>query len=293
MKLIINTSVCPHIILYGKNVKKIVSLPDGISTCETLLPKIEKVLQSQKISFKNLYAICVCNGPGSFTGTRIALATTFAINYGAKIPIVKFNLFDLFEKNCIIKASGGGFYVKKDDRKFFAKSFEDYENFESFDFDKLTKNKIDIFEKEILVCDKLYKEKAFCKTSNCAPLYMQNSQAENMILDKIEIRQFNKEEARRIELVGDVFVAIYKSEVVGKLSLEKNKGSYKITHISVVENFRKMGVATKLILHAKKVLGENTFFASCNKTNESAINLYSKLGSILNVNENEVTFRLD
>ena len=48
---------------------------------EELLPAIKRILDKQKILMKDLSAICVCTGPGSFTGVRscVSAARAFAI----------------------------------------------------------------------------------------------------------------------------------------------------------------------------------------------------------------------
>lgn len=55
---------------------------------ETLLPHIEEVLKMAGVAKSDLTAVAVSNGPGSFTGLRIGLATAKAICYGLNIPIV-------------------------------------------------------------------------------------------------------------------------------------------------------------------------------------------------------------
>ena len=55
---------------------------------EQLVPHLEKLLQLAEIDKEKLTGIAVSNGPGSFTGLRIGLATAKAMSYGLKIPIV-------------------------------------------------------------------------------------------------------------------------------------------------------------------------------------------------------------
>ena len=55
---------------------------------EQLVPHLEKLLQLAEIDKEKLTGIAVSNGPGSFTGLRIGLATAKAMSYSLKIPII-------------------------------------------------------------------------------------------------------------------------------------------------------------------------------------------------------------
>ncbi len=58
---------------------------------ELLIPEIEKILKSQKIWYQDLGLIAATNGPGSFTGTRIALTTARIIKAATNIPLIFVN----------------------------------------------------------------------------------------------------------------------------------------------------------------------------------------------------------
>ena len=49
---------------------------------------IEEILNEKKISVKDLDAIAIGKGPGSYTGLRIGVATAKGLAYGAKIPLI-------------------------------------------------------------------------------------------------------------------------------------------------------------------------------------------------------------
>lgn len=55
---------------------------------ERLMPHIASLLTMAEISQTSLKAIAVSNGPGSFTGLRIGLATAKALAYALNIPLI-------------------------------------------------------------------------------------------------------------------------------------------------------------------------------------------------------------
>ena len=55
---------------------------------ETLLPHIEQVLKMAGTEKEELDGIVISQGPGSFTGLRIGLATAKAMSYALKLPLV-------------------------------------------------------------------------------------------------------------------------------------------------------------------------------------------------------------
>lgn len=54
---------------------------------QVLLPLIDKILKDNKKSLKEITAIQVNPGPGSFTGTRVGVAIANALAFALKIPI--------------------------------------------------------------------------------------------------------------------------------------------------------------------------------------------------------------
>ena len=55
---------------------------------EMLLPMIDKILEEAAMSFKNLSAVAVAKGPGSYTGLRIGVASAKGLCYGLNIPMI-------------------------------------------------------------------------------------------------------------------------------------------------------------------------------------------------------------
>ena len=54
---------------------------------QVLSPMIVKILKRNKLSFKDLTAVEVNPGPGSFTGTRVGVAVANALGFALDIPV--------------------------------------------------------------------------------------------------------------------------------------------------------------------------------------------------------------
>jgi tRNA threonylcarbamoyladenosine biosynthesis protein TsaB len=55
---------------------------------EDLLLTIDGILKKEKISFKDLKAVAINCGPGSFTGTRVGVTTANALAWSLDIPVL-------------------------------------------------------------------------------------------------------------------------------------------------------------------------------------------------------------
>ena len=66
---------------------------------QKLMPMIENMLNMSDININEIDMIAVCEGPGSFTGLRIAMATAKAIAHVNNLPIVGVNSLELLAGN--------------------------------------------------------------------------------------------------------------------------------------------------------------------------------------------------
>lgn len=66
---------------------------------ERLLPQIDQGLNMTGLSIPDLDLICLGNGPGSFTGIRIGLATAKGLCLGNQIPLLPFNTLEIIAAN--------------------------------------------------------------------------------------------------------------------------------------------------------------------------------------------------
>lgn len=64
------------------------TLQTKLTHSEVLLPHIRQVLEMTKVDKRELGAVAVSIGPGSFTGLRIGLATAKALSYALGVPLV-------------------------------------------------------------------------------------------------------------------------------------------------------------------------------------------------------------
>ena len=66
---------------------------------QKLMPMIENMLKISDIEIKDIDAIGICVGPGSFTGLRIGMATAKAMAHVHNIPLVGINSLEILGSN--------------------------------------------------------------------------------------------------------------------------------------------------------------------------------------------------
>ncbi|HCM37551.1 MAG: hypothetical protein UV61_C0002G0102 [Candidatus Gottesmanbacteria bacterium GW2011_GWB1_43_11] len=67
--------------------KEYVEVTNKETRSQNVLPLIEKALQSEKLTLKDLTDIKVHPGPGSFTGVRVGVAVANTLGWTLKIPV--------------------------------------------------------------------------------------------------------------------------------------------------------------------------------------------------------------
>tara|TARA_B110001450_G_scaffold251463_1_gene271637 strand:- start:567 stop:1238 length:672 start_codon:yes stop_codon:yes gene_type:complete len=60
---------------------------------------IDEIFKSLNIKLKELSAVAVCSGPGSFTGLRIGVASAKGIAFALEIPLISMNSLDIMIEN--------------------------------------------------------------------------------------------------------------------------------------------------------------------------------------------------
>lgn len=62
---------------------------------ETLNPMIQSVMKEAKRNFKDLEAVSVSSGPGSYTGLRIGISSAKGFCYGLEIPLIAISSLEI------------------------------------------------------------------------------------------------------------------------------------------------------------------------------------------------------
>lgn len=94
--LCIDTSVyaCSVALCVDGKVVNYISEKNKNKSAEVLNSFIEKACKDANISLKELDAIGIVSGPGSYTGLRIASSTAKGLCYGLKIPLIAVSTFE-------------------------------------------------------------------------------------------------------------------------------------------------------------------------------------------------------
>ena len=71
------------------------SNPDQKEHASFLQPAIQQLLQSCGLQMSDLAAVAVVNGPGSYTGLRVGLASAKGICYALGLPLININSLEL------------------------------------------------------------------------------------------------------------------------------------------------------------------------------------------------------
>jgi len=66
-----------------------------------LMPMLDEMLKACEMKTSDIDLIAVCNGPGSFTGIRIGVATAKALSHVLNVPIVAVNSLEVLAFNSV------------------------------------------------------------------------------------------------------------------------------------------------------------------------------------------------
>jgi tRNA threonylcarbamoyladenosine biosynthesis protein TsaB len=72
-----------------------------LSASSQLAPIIDQLLKDSKITSRQIKAVAVSSGPGSYTGLRIGVATAKGICYALQIPLIAINTLELMSYQVI------------------------------------------------------------------------------------------------------------------------------------------------------------------------------------------------
>lgn len=83
-----SSDICSVALLKNETCIQELNISDAKTHSENLIPLIDNLLTMQKISLQDIDLLACDNGPGSFTGLRIGIATIKALSVPFNIPIV-------------------------------------------------------------------------------------------------------------------------------------------------------------------------------------------------------------
>ena len=81
-----SSNICSVAILEDENLIKEISLDNGLTHSESLMPTIDQIFEETNLSLKDIDLLVVDKGPGSFTGIRIGVSTVMAFSDSLNIP---------------------------------------------------------------------------------------------------------------------------------------------------------------------------------------------------------------
>src|SRR5687768_8833714 len=103
-----STSACSVALSRGRNVLDSIHLKEGMNHTALLAPSIEKLLKSNNLKTKDLEAVSISSGPGSYTGLRVGASTAIGMAYSLKIPILEIPTLTSLAKMAFDKYPGIG-----------------------------------------------------------------------------------------------------------------------------------------------------------------------------------------
>ncbi len=83
-----STEICSVTVACGEKVLAFRENADGKSHAKTLLPFVDEVVKEAGISIREVNAVAVSMGPGSYTGLRIGSSTAKGLCYSLEIPMI-------------------------------------------------------------------------------------------------------------------------------------------------------------------------------------------------------------
>ncbi len=90
-----STTVCSAALHHDGNLLTSKELLTPQSASSQLAPIIDQLLKDSKISSKEINAVAVASGPGSYTGLRIGVATAKGLCFALQIPLIAINTLEL------------------------------------------------------------------------------------------------------------------------------------------------------------------------------------------------------
>lgn len=94
-----SSNICSIALLEDTNLIKELVISDSKTHSENLMPLVKELLDATQVSLSEINLIACDNGPGSFTGIRIGIATIKAFSEVYNIPIVSVSSLECLAYN--------------------------------------------------------------------------------------------------------------------------------------------------------------------------------------------------
>ncbi len=90
-----STETCSVGIAKGTKLVESIIILEPRTHASLLAPSVSKVLEKAQIDISQIAAVCVSEGPGSYTGLRVGVSVAKGICYGRSIPIIGIGTLDI------------------------------------------------------------------------------------------------------------------------------------------------------------------------------------------------------
>ena len=154
------------------------------NTSEFTMPVIKDILKKNNCDIKNLKKVIVCNGPGSFTGVRVAVTIAKILSYLLNIQIYTINSLELVAISNNLK---DGLYAVRENNGIYIARLQNGKFLESITYKKnseILNNKMDIIYDDHVNIGNLLKNDALLHLQDCfnvKPLYVKNTEFSNYL----------------------------------------------------------------------------------------------------------------
>ncbi|MEI6509256.1 MAG: tRNA (adenosine(37)-N6)-threonylcarbamoyltransferase complex dimerization subunit type 1 TsaB, partial [Bacteroidota bacterium] len=88
------TEICSVALLNNNILIGLQESHEGNSHASQITLLIDKLLRDAKVDYKQLNAIAVSKGPGSYTGLRVGVSTAKGLCYALNIPLIAINTLE-------------------------------------------------------------------------------------------------------------------------------------------------------------------------------------------------------
>ena len=99
------TEICSVALLNNNVLIGLQESHEGNSHASQITLLIDKLLHDAKVEYKQLGAIAVSKGPGSYTGLRVGVSTAKGLCYALNIPLIAINTLESLAHNFILTSN--------------------------------------------------------------------------------------------------------------------------------------------------------------------------------------------